>query len=319
MMDGRYAAIDIGTVTCRMLVADVRGGKLHELAKEYRITNLGEGVDAARELSAAAMARVRAALSDFLAVRDALDTPEHPLRGTMVAATSAARDARNAGAFEQMLTELGLRLQVISGQEEAALTFAGATGRFAGERVMVVDVGGGSTEVSVGLAGATPEVARSFDIGCRRVTERFLTADPPTAEQVQAARAWMSAQLRAWLDEVRAAGCAPAQRMVAVAGTATTAVSIREGMRTYDSARVDLAQVQLPELQRIEHRLLELPLAQRRSVTGLDPGRAPVIAAGMLILEEVMLAAGQTSFTVSESDILDGMIIRCASAERIAE
>ncbi len=314
MMDGRYAAIDIGTVTCRMMVADVRAGELHILAKEYRITNLGEGVDASRELSAAAMARVEEALRGFLAVRDALDTAEHPLLRTMVVATSAARDARNAGAFEEMLRGLGLQLQVISGDEEAALTFAGATARFAGERVMVVDVGGGSTELSIGQAGGAPEAAHSFDIGCRRATERFLISDSPAPEEVAQARAWMGAQFCAWLAEAREAGCAPAERMIAVAGTATTAVSIRERMSVYDAERVDLAQVQLAELRQIGDQLLALPLAERRQVPGLDPGRAPVIAAGMLILEEAMRAAGQTAFTVSESDILNGMIIRCASA-----
>lgn len=313
MMSGRYAAIDIGTVTCRMMIADMQADDMHVLCKEYRITNLGEGVDSNHMLLPQAMDRVRDALCDFLQIRSAFDVPDNPIKKTLVVATSAARDARNASEFENMLEELGLRLQVISGNEEAALTFSGATSRFAGEQVMVVDVGGGSTEVSIGEAGGNPRFARSFDIGCRRATERLLKTDPPTSAEMAAAREWMGRAFRTWFCEVREKGCRLPDRMIAVAGTATTAVSIREGMYEYDSSRVDLAQVTLPQIQQLTQRLAALPLEERRSVVGLDPGRAPVIVAGMLILEEVMRAAGQTAFTVSESDILNGMIIRCAN------
>lgn len=313
LYDGRYAAIDIGTVTCRMMVADVRAGKLQVLAKEYRITNLGEGVDATRRLLPEAMQRVEDALRDFLAVRATFDTPDVPLAATMVVATSAARDAKNADAFEAMLAGLGLQLQVISGAEEAALTFAGAGAAFPGERVMVVDIGGGSTEISVGCAGGLPEASHSFDIGCRRVTERFLHDDPPTSDQLAAASAWMGAAFNEWLAKVRTDGVAAADRMVAVAGTATTAVSIRERMEVYDSQCVDGACVSAAEVRGIADRLAALPLAERRHVVGLDPGRAPVIVAGMVILGSVMHAAQMDTFTVSESDILDGMILRLAT------
>lgn len=316
MVDGRYAAIDIGTVTCRLMVADVRSGAVRPVAKEYRITNLGEGVDASRMLAPAAMQRVEDAVRGFLRVRDGLDAPAHPVLATMAVATSAARDAQNAADFEAMLARLGVQLAVIPGAQEAALTFAGATAAHAGQRVMVVDVGGGSTELSIGQGGAAPEASHSFDIGCRRMTERYLAADPPAADQLQEAYAWAHGQFKAWLQEAAAAGAALAERMVAVAGTATTAVSIREQMAVYDSARVDGAVVTEDDLRRIADRLAALPLDARRQVVGLDPGRAPVIVAGMLILLAVMEAAGMRAFTASESDILDGMILHCANAQQ---
>ncbi len=314
MIDGRYVAIDIGTVTCRMMIADVCAGQIHVLAKEYRITNLGEGVDATHILTSQAMQRVKAALTDFLAIRENFDTPENPVRQTMVVATSAARDAENAAEFYDMLAGLGLQLQVISGEEEAALTFAGATSRFVHQHVMVVDVGGGSTEISIGLAGEKPKFSHSFNVGCRRATERFLLSDPPAPSEIEAARAWMSNEFCDWFRNVQACICQPLDQMIAVAGTATTAVSIREAMREYDSSRVDMACVTLAQLREITTRLQALPLQERQQVVGLDPNRAPVIVAGMLILEEVMHAARQTAFTVSESDILSGIVIRCANA-----
>lgn len=306
----RFAAIDIGTVTCRMLVADVVGGRVVPLAKEYAITNLGEGVDATGELKVEAMARVARAVDRYLAVRDALSTPEAPVLKTVCAATSAARDARNASEFASLLAERGLGLEVIPGEQEAALSFRGASAEFSGKRILVADVGGGSTELIAGLAGAMPQKARSFNIGCRRMTERFLASDPPAAAELAEARAWCAGQLASFFEDLPEA--ARPERMIAVAGTATTAVSIRERMEVYDSARVHGAQVTLGELTGITRRLAALPLAERRQVAGLDPARAPVITAGLLILEEVMRAAGVDAFTASESDILQGMILEAA-------
>ena len=171
MRCGRYAAIDIGTVTCRMLVVDVGESGLHELTREYAITNLGEGVDATVELKPEAMERVVRAIDGFLAVRDSLSTPDHPVVRTVAVATSAARDARNAAEFAARLRERGIELSVIPGSREAALSFSGASIDFSGERLMVVDVGGGSTEVVMGMWGVEPVCAHSFNVGCRRVTE----------------------------------------------------------------------------------------------------------------------------------------------------
>lgn len=308
MRCGRYAAIDIGTVTCRMLVVDVGESGLHELAREYAITNLGEGVDATGELKPEAMERVVRAIDGFLAVRDSLSTPDHPVVRTVAVATSAARDARNAAEFAARLRERGIELSVIPGAREAALSFSGASIDFSGERLMVVDVGGGSTEVVMGTGGAEPLCARSFNVGCRRVTEKFLASDPPAPEELARARAWIHEKMASWFAE-QSKEAASLERVVAVAGTATTVVSIRDCMETYDSSRVHKARVSRQELLEVYERLAALPLSARKKVVGLDPKRAPVMVAGLLILLEVLDFAGVDAFTVSETDILHGITL----------
>ena len=217
MRCGRYAAIDIGTVTCRMLVVDVDESGLHELTREYAITNLGEGVDATGELKPEAIGRVVHAIDEFLAVRDSFSTPDHPVIRTVAVATSAARDARNAADFAARLRERGIELSVIPGSREAALSFSGASIDFSGERLMVVDVGGGSTEVVMGTGGAEPLCAHSFNVGCRRVTEKFLASDPPAPEELARARAWIREQMASWFAD-QAKEAASLERVVAVAG-----------------------------------------------------------------------------------------------------
>lgn len=305
---GRYAAIDIGTVTCRMLVVDVGESGLHELTREYVITNLGEGVDATGELKPEAIDRVVRAIDGFLAVRDSLSTPDHPVVRTVAVATSAARDARNAAEFAARLRERGIELSVIPGAREAALSFSGASIDFSGERLMVVDVGGGSTEVVMGTGGAEPVCAHSFNVGCRRVTEKFLASDPPAPEELARARAWIREQMASWFAD-QAKEAADLERVVAVAGTATTVVSIRDRMETYDSSRVHKARVSRQELLEVYERLAALPLSARKQVVGLDPKRAPVMVAGLLILLEVLDFAGIDAFTVSETDILHGITL----------
>ena len=277
MRCGRYAAIDIGTVTCRMLVIDVGESGLRELTREYAITNLGEGVDATGELKPEAMERV-------------------------------VRDARNAAEFAARLRERGIELSVIPGSREAALSFSGASIDFSGERLMVVDVGGGSTEVVMGTGGAEPVCAHSFNVGCRRVTEKFLASDPPAPEELARARAWIREQMASWFAD-QAKEAADLERVVAVAGTATTVVSIRDRMETYDSSRVHKARVSRQELLEVYERLAALPLSARKNVVGLDPKRAPVMVAGLLILLEVLDFAGIDAFTVSETDILHGITL----------
>ena len=308
MRCGRYAAIDIGTVTCRMLVVDVGESGLHELTREYAITNLGESVDATGELKPEAMERVVRAIDGFLAVRDSLSTPDHPVIRTVAVATSAARDARNAADFAARLRERGIELSVIPGSREAALSFSGASIDFSGERLMVVDVGGGSTEVVMGTGGAEPVCAHSFNVGCRRVTEKFLASDPPAPEELARARAWIREQMASWFAD-QAKEAADLERVVAVAGTATTVVSIRDRMETYDSSRVHKARVSRQDLLEVYERLAALPLLARKKVVGLDPKRAPVMVAGLLILLEVLDFAGIDAFTVSETDILHGITL----------
>lgn len=305
---GRYAAIDIGTVTCRMLVVDADESGLRELTREYVITNLGEGVDATGELKPEAIDRVVRAIDGFLAVRDSLSTPDHPVVRTVAVATSAARDARNAAEFAARLRERGIELSVIPGSREAALSFSGASIDFSGERLMVVDVGGGSTEVVMGMGGAEPVCAHSFNVGCRRVTEKFLASDPPAPEELARARAWIREQMASWFAD-QAKEAASLERVVAVAGTATTVVSIRKRMETYDSSCVHKARVSRQGLLEVYERLAALPLSERMQVVGLDPKRAPVMVAGLLILLEVLDFAGIDAFTVSETDILHGITL----------
>lgn len=311
---GRYAAIDIGTVTCRMLVADVdEAGRLRELDREYAITNLGERVDATGVLQPDAMHRVVEAIARFKRVLSGFEEAGRPAVHVTAMATSAARDAKNSSEFAELLRGIGVELAVIPGEREAALSFAGASYDLAGERLVVVDIGGGSTEVVAGMAGCEPDRSHSFNIGCRRVTERFLASDPPSEAELEAARAWIEEGMSPYFDELRSAGLSP-DRLVAVAGTATTVVSVHERMAVYDAARVHQAVVDRPVLDAVYDRLRKAPLAERRSIVGLDPGRAPVIVAGMVILQTVLDLAGFDSFTVSETDILHGIVLGAAQA-----
>lgn len=311
--NGRYGALDIGTVTCRLLVADVEDGRLAEVAKEYAITDLGVGVDATGRLSDEGMDRVLSTVDRYLAVLARCDAPDHPVRGLIAMATSAARDAENSDVFAAELEQRGVTLTVIPGEREAALTFAGASADFPEENLLVVDIGGGSTELIAGRAGAVPVSSHSFNVGCRRVTERFLHDDPPTTEQLNDARVWVRETMAPYFDNLAAEGFS-IERVVAVAGTATSVVSIREAMETYDSSRVHQARVTADELAAIEERLAAEPVGQRRSTVGLDPKRAGVIVAGLLILREVLALAGADGYTASESDILKGMILEAARA-----
>ena len=309
---GRYAAIDIGTVTCRMLVADVdAAGAIPEVDREYAITNLGEGVDAAGVLAPAAILRTVETVGGYCAVRDRLAEQGAPIVKTVAVATSASRDAENSDEFVQRLAKLGVVLSVIPGSKEAGLSFSGASCDFPGQDLMVVDIGGGSTEMVVGRAGQAPAWAHSFDIGCRRVTEKFIRTDPPASDELDRAREWVSQQLARRLGEAGKAGITP-ERLVAVAGTATTVVAVRDQMRVYDSTKVHKALVTRQQLDRQYAELAAMPLEQRSQVVGLDPGRAPVIVAGLVIMQAVMDAVGVDGFTVSETDILHGIILDAA-------
>lgn len=308
---GRYAAIDIGTVTCRLLVADVdERGELRELSRKLAIANLGEGVDASRVLRRDAMERVASTVATFKAEIDRLTTPDTPVITTCIA-TSAARDAANANELAELLAREGVELSVIPGEREASLSFRGASRGFEGERIEVVDVGGGSTEIVAGVAGDEPSDSRSFDIGCRRVTEKFLASDPPSTCEIEDAVSWMRGEMRSYFNRLRADGFGAA-RIVAVAGTATSVVSIREAMEVYDSSRVDGAFVSTADLDGVYRRLVTMTCEERKRVVGLDPGRAPVIVAGLLVLRTIVGLVGAQGFTVSESDILHGTILDAA-------
>lgn len=307
---GRYAAIDIGTVTCRMLVADVdEEGRIAELAKEYAICNLGEGVDATGRLKPEAMDRVCAALDRYQEVLRRFEVGGRPVTVTTMA-TSAARDAENGDVFQERLALRGLPLAIIPGTEEAALSFMGASSDFPGQAILVADIGGGSTEIAYGAAGQNPSILHSFNIGCRRVTERFFRSDPPSPAEIEEARQWIRETWGPYFDGWMAEGMAFDQ-LICVAGTATTAVSVRDEMAVYSSEKVHLSPVTGDELGAV-FRKLDVPLEQRRHVVGLDPGRAPVIVAGMVILQELLRSAETWHFTASESDILKGIILYTA-------
>ena len=311
MQTRRFAAIDIGTVTSRMLVADVDDAGIHTLDREYGITNLGEGVDATGMLKPEAIDRVEAKIREYLDTLESFKTPEFPEIPIIAMATSASRDASNADEFVGRLRSLGIELTVIPGEREAGLSFAGATAAFPGETLMVVDVGGGSSELVVGKAGEEPLMVHSFNIGCRRVTERFFHSDPPTAAEVAAADSWMRAEFQWYFDEMRKRGIV-LDRMVAVAGTATSVVSMHKEMAVYDSSQVHGAPVSKAVLAEMRDRMLGMTVEQRRHIVGLDPDRAPVIAAGMVILCAIVDLAGTDGYTTSEADILDGIVMDAA-------
>lgn len=305
----RIAAIDIGTVTCRLLVADVQDdGSIEDVCRKTVICNLGVGVDKTGVLAPESIERVGVAIEGFVETMQELQGSDGAPIPVMAVATSASRDAQNADDFKARLAQSGLQLNIIPGEREAALSFAGASSSFVGERVVVVDVGGGSTEIIAGEAGGEPERARSFNVGCRRVTERFLHSDPPTQDEISQAAAWVAEEFSDYVQKMREAGQLDA-RMVAVAGTATSLVSMRERMVEYDSKRVHRAVVTRADVDGMLDRLARMTLDERRQVVGLDPGRAPVIVAGVIILQQLMELTGFDEFTVSETDILHGIIM----------
>ena len=312
-MAERFAAIDIGTVTCRLLIADVEAsGAIEEVRRETTICNLGVGVDETGRLAPDAIERVGVAIEHYVAALREEQLGDAPIPVKAVA-TSASRDAENAADFKARLAKSGLELDIIPGEREAALSFAGASSAFVGEQVVVLDIGGGSTEIIAGKAGDAPARARSFNVGCRRVTERFFHHDPPSTEELAQAGEWIDAEFADYLTELREAGLL-GSRVVAVAGTATSVVSMREEMAVYDSSRVHGSTVSRADVEALLDRLANMTCEERRHVIGLDPGRAPVIVAGLVILGHIMDALGTDTFTVSERDILHGIIFDTANA-----
>ncbi len=296
----RVAVVDLGTNTTRLLVADVHDGHIMELERRTEITRLGQGVDATGVLAEEAKERVLAALADYHGQIDRLEA-DH----TVAVATSAIRDAENGEGFREKLRErFGIDARTISGNEEARLTFLGATsGRAEGEPTLVLDIGGGSTELVVGRPGTTPDFDVSTQAGSVRQTERHLADDPPSPDQltgvVQEVRAIIAAAVAPALREETETG-------IAVAGTATSLAAISQELDPYDPARVHGFELLRGEAERIFAMLAALPLEERRAVTGLHPDRAPTIVAGAGILVETMRAFDLDSMEVSEADILHG-------------
>lgn len=303
------ASIDIGTVTCRMLVALVDDrGALYEIERLYRITNLGEGVDTSKALLPEAIERVRCAIASFKSQVALYERDLGCKADIRAVATSAARDARNGSDLVRALAGEGVDLRIISGDREASLSFSGVSREFPGQSIAVIDIGGGSTEVVAGRAGGGIARARSFDIGCRRATEKLLgegRIDPADEARL---RQWIRSEMEPHFKQLGEAGLLDG-RLVGVAGTATTIVSVRDRMESYDCTKVHGAVVTREQLGDQRLMLADMPLEERQRVVGLDPKRAAVIVSGLVIMEEVMDMARIGEFTVSESDILQGVIL----------
>jgi exopolyphosphatase/guanosine-5'-triphosphate,3'-diphosphate pyrophosphatase len=305
-MTRRVAAIDCGTNSIRLLIADIDPGQsqLTDLSREMRIVRLGEGVDQTGRLSQAALDRTMAALGDY-AARIRRLAPE----AVRMVATSATRDAENSQEFTMRVKEvLGVAPEVVTGDEEARLSFTGATAGIAADYpspFLVTDIGGGSTELVVGDAAGV-RAARSVDIGCVRMTERHLHSDPPTPAQVAAATADIDAALE---DAARDVAADEAPTLVGLAGSVTTVAGIALGLEEYDSERIHHSRASAAAVHEIATRLLGQTRARRAAIGVMHPGRVDVIGGGALILDRIMTRFGFTEVLVSEHDILDGIAL----------
>jgi exopolyphosphatase / guanosine-5'-triphosphate,3'-diphosphate pyrophosphatase len=303
----RVAVVDLGTNSTRLLVAAVEDGAVRELERRTNVTRLGEGVDASGRLADAAIGRVTDVLEGYRQAIDELG----PARAIGVA-TSAVRDADNGDELRAMLSErFGVDVRVISGEEEARLTFAGATAARPVDEAetMVVDIGGGSTEYVVGRPGSEPRFHTSTRLGSVRQTERRLGSDPPRAEELWALRDEAREIVEAAVPgELRSA----AEAGIAVAGTATSLAAIDLELDPYDPEHTHGHRLGLEVAESILARLAAMPLPERREVTGLHPDRAPTIVAGAAILIESMRPFGLDEIEISEADLLHGAALAAA-------
>lgn len=288
----RVGVIDLGTNSTRLLVADVGDGRVDEVVRRLTITHLGEGVDVTHRLGSAAIARVWECLDGYRRELASLGVGR-----TLVIATSAVRDAENgAELLDEVATRYAVTTRLLTGPEEASLTFRGVTSdRTLAVDTLIVDIGGGSTELLVGGPDGVT-FATSLQIGCVRLTERFLRSDPPTTDELHACSAYVRGVLPT-LAPTTALG---------VAGTVTTLASIDLDLPAYDPERVHGHRISRDAVERELARLAALTLDDRRRVHNLEPARAPVIVAGIAILCEVVRAYGLTEIEASERDILQG-------------
>lgn len=296
----KIAAIDLGTVSSRLLCAEMSNGQITASTKRTVITDLGERVDATGVFAPAAIDRVTQACAEF--VREAREFGAQHVCCTL---TSAARDVSNGNELLDRLRDLGLVPQVIPGEVEARLTFYGVAHDFANERIAVADSGGGSTELVVGRAsdgGLELDCAESLNIGCRRVTERFFSSVPPSADELDKAAAWARAQFEPYW-----AGLANRpERLVAVGGTVTTLVAMVHELAVYDSHFVHLRDLTIEQVEDGIDRMRSLTVEQIAQLPGIQAKRAPVILAGAIVVRELMRAGGYGRLTVSENSLLAG-------------
>ncbi|KRO36607.1 MAG: exopolyphosphatase [Actinobacteria bacterium BACL15 MAG-120823-bin78] len=301
----RVAAIDCGTNSIRLLIADIDGSNFREVVRDMEIVRLGQGVDQTGQFHPDAIARTLAAVDKFAA-----EIAKRGVEKIRFCATSATRDATNRHLFvDGVRQRLGIELEVISGDEEAALSFAGAIKDLAPSNgpFLVVDIGGGSTEFVFGTS--TVEAARSVNIGCVRMTERHFASDPVTTAQLELARTDIQAAI------AQAAAIIPitkAKTLVAVAGTATTVAAAALNLPEYDRYAIHLSRISAQQTHDAATMFATKTREQRLSLGYMHPGRVDVIAAGSLVLSEIMKATGAAEFVASESDILDGMAFSLA-------
>lgn len=298
----RVAAIDCGTNSIRLLVADVTDGELIDVDRRMVIVRLGEGVDRTGEFSPAALERTFAACREYAEVINGAE-----VQRVRFVATSASRDVSNREHFvDGVRGILGVEPEVITGAEEASLSFAGAVGGLAEGAApaprLVVDIGGGSTECVLG--DSAPVAAFSVDIGCVRMTERHLQSDPPTAAQIEATRADIASALDVVEQHVP---LSEAVSMVGLAGTVTTISAIAHRLPAYDPAFLHGSVVTAEQIDQVVAALLVMPRAERAAMAVMHPGRVDVIAGGGLVLQAVVARAGVPAVVVSEADILDGL------------
>jgi len=300
----RVAVIDAGTNSSRLLVADVAEGKVSPVERRSTVTRLGRGVDLSGRLSAEAVEVACAAIGEYVAVLRELGA-----ESVDAIATSAVRDAENGSAFIAELRErFALSARVLDGEEEARLTYLGATSEnVPAEPTLVIDIGGGSTELIVGT-GTEISFHTSMQAGVVRHTERRIASDPPTALELEL----LAADVRGLIENAVAPGI-QATAGIAVAGTPTSLAAIEMELEPYDPARVHGHVLLLPEIQRMLSRLASAPLSQRVEIPGMHPDRAPTIVAGVVILVEAMRAFGLEQIEVSEHDILYGTAIAAAA------
>lgn len=310
----RVAVIDVGTVTARLAIADVEGDRVLRLARQSTIVNLGEGVDKSGMLLDVACQRLLDCIDGYVA-----EIKRAGVCAVCCTLTSAARDARNSADLLKQLAARGLVAQVIPGQVEGMLTFLGVAQDFPLAQLLVADNGGGSTEFAFGRLkdGRTPdlEFVRSIDVGCRRVTEKFLSNDdPPTESDIWAAHEFASREF-AQVFEARPADAPAPDRLVVTGGTATTIVALQKRLVPYDSSQVHLATLSRDDVDEQERRLAGITLAERAGLPGIQVKRAPVILGGVIAVSEIMRAAGLDELTVSESDLLFGLSLTVAATK----
>ena len=338
------AAIDIGTVTARLALAQVEDGRVIRMAKYTEIVNLGEGVDTTKRLLPEAIHRCVGCVSSYVD-----HARKEGAEAVVCTLTSAARDAENAPDLGMGLASLGLEPMIIPGEIEGALTFLGVSHDFENHRILVADSGGGSTELVVGtlagqhaaqdagqsagqpaaqgagqqlggqqLGGQQLDInfVESVDLGCRRLTERFnLSSDHPSTEDIDGVHK-MAAQMMSEAIGRAQQQCAAPELLVGVGGTATSLIAVRDHLDPYDPAKVHLNHISLDEVLQIEGLLASKTLKEREDITGLQAKRAPVMLAGTILLAELMKNSGFKHLAVSESDLLFGLVITAAAVHQ---